>query len=478
MDLTVLNLAVPSLSADLAPSSAQLLWIVDIYGFLVAGSLITMGTLGDRIGRRRSLLIGAAAFGVASMLAAFSRSSEMLVAARAMLGLAGATLAPSTLSLIRNMFLDSEQRSVAIGVWISSYSAGGAIGPLIGGVLLEQFWWGSVFLIGVPVMVLLLLVGPILLPEFRDSHAGRLDVTSAALSMACLLPVVYGLKQMAQEGPGWAPTLPVLAGVGAGVLFVRRQRRLSDPLIDLALFRSARFSVSLASYTLATFVTFGVFLFIAQYLQLVLGLSPLRAGLWTAPFAGGFIVGSTVTPTIARRLRPGVVLAAGLAASTIGFGLLTQVDRGSGLALLVSGFVLFCFALAPVFTLATDLIVATAPPERAGAAAAISETGSELGGALGIAILGRIGAALYRARMAAAVPTGLPPEASEAARSTIGDAVAMAGQFPTQQGLILLDTARDAFTFTLQISAAISAVLCDGHGHLRGGPAARRTDGF
>jgi MFS transporter, DHA2 family, multidrug resistance protein len=459
MDLTVLNLAVPSLSADLAPSSVQLLWIVDIYGFLVAGSLITMGTLGDRIGRRRLLLIGAAAFGIASVLAAFSRSAAMLITTRAILGLAGATLAPSTLSLIRNMFLDPRQRTIAIGVWISSYSAGGAIGPLIGGLLLEHFWWGSVFLIAVPVMVLLLVVGPILLPEFRDADAGRLDVISAALSMASLLPVVYGLKQLAQAGPGWVPAATILAGIGVGGLFVRRQQQLADPLLDLGLFRSSSFSVSLASYTVASFVTFGVFLFIAQYLQLVLGLSPLRAGLWTAPFAGAFIVGSMITPAIARRIRSGFVLAAGLALSTVGFGLLTQVDRTSGLTLLVIGFVLFCLALAPVFTLATDLIVAGAPPERAGAAAAISETGSELGGALGIAILGSIGAAVYRAEMADTVPAAVPSETLEAVRATLGGAVAAAGQLPTELGLALLDAAREAFTSSLQMSAGISAVL-------------------
>src|SRR5687768_13525191 len=200
MDLTVLNLAVPKLSADLKPSSTQLLWIIDIYGFLVAGSLITMGTLGDRIGRRRLLMIGAVAFGVASVLAAFSRSAEMLIATRAVLGLAGATLAPSTLSLIRNMFLDADQRRVAIGVWITSYSVGAAIGPLVGGVLLEHFRWGSVFLIGVPVMVLLLVIGPSLLPEYRDPNAGRLDLLSAAMSLAAVLLVIYGLKKTAEDG--------------------------------------------------------------------------------------------------------------------------------------------------------------------------------------------------------------------------------------------------------------------------------------
>src|SRR5438128_7651919 len=222
MDLTVLNLAVPKLSAALKPSSAQLLWIVDIYGFLIAGSLITMGTLGDRIGRRRLLLIGAAAFGVASVIAAFSTTAEMLIATRALLGVAGATLAPSTLSLIRNMFLDPQQRTVAIGVWITSYSVGGAIGPLLGGVMLQHFWWGSVFLLAVPVMVLLLIVGPFLLPEFRGESRRPLDLRSAALSLIAVLSVIYGMKLIAQDGLGWRPALSVLGGGAVAVVFVRR----------------------------------------------------------------------------------------------------------------------------------------------------------------------------------------------------------------------------------------------------------------
>jgi DHA2 family multidrug resistance protein-like MFS transporter len=203
MDLTVLNLAVPHLSKDLRPSSTELLWIVDIYGFMAAGSLVTMGTIGDRIGRRRLLLIGAAAFGATSLLAAWSASAAMLIAARAVLGVAGATVAPSTLSLIRTMFPDERQRTVAISVWITSFSVGGAIGPLLGGVLLEWFWWGSVFLLAVPVMAVLLVLGPLLLPEFRDPQAGRLDLISAALSMAAVLAVIFGLKQLARDGLGW-----------------------------------------------------------------------------------------------------------------------------------------------------------------------------------------------------------------------------------------------------------------------------------
>jgi DHA2 family multidrug resistance protein-like MFS transporter len=462
MDLTVLELAVPKLSADLKPTSSQLLWIMDIYGFLLAGCLITMGTLGDRIGRRRLLLIGAAAFGVASVLAAFSRSAEMLIATRALLGIAGATLAPSTLSLIRNMFLDPDQRTFAIGVWATSFSAGAAIGPLAGGFLLEHFWWGSVFLLAVPVMALLLILGPVLLPEFRDPQAGRLDLTSAALSLVAVLAVIYGLKQVAQDGLGLLPVLSVAAGVAAGAAFARRQRTLADPLIDLALFRAPAFSASLAAFMLSIFVIAGIFLFIAQYLQLVLGLSPLQAGLWTVPSAGGLIAGSMLAPLIVRRVRPAFVMAGGLALSAIGFGMLTQVNAASGLAILVIGSVVFALGVAPVGTLASDIIVGIAPPERAGAASGISETSAELGGALGIAVLGSIGTAVYRSEVAGAVPGDIPPAVAEAARDTLGGAVATAKELPDPLGAELLDTAREAFTQALQLTAITSAAIVVG----------------
>jgi MFS transporter, DHA2 family, multidrug resistance protein len=459
MDLTVLELAVPKLSADLKPTSSQLLWIMDIYGFLLAGFLLTMGTLGDRIGRRRLLLIGATAFGFASVLAALSRSAEMLIATRALLGIAGATLAPSTLSLIRNMFLDPDQRTFAIGVWATSFSAGAAIGPLAGGFLLEHFWWGSVFLLAVPVMALLLMLGPLLLPEFRDPEAGRLDLFSAALSLAAVLAVIYGLKQVAQDGLGWLPVLSVAAGVAAGAAFARRQRTLADPLIDLGLFRAPAFSASLAAFMLSIFVIAGIFLFIAQYLQLVLGLSPLQAGLWTVPSAGGLIAGSMLAPLVVRRVRPAYVMAGGLALSAVGFGMLTQVNTVSGLAVLVVGSVIFSLGVAPVGTLATDIIVGSAPPERAGAASGISETSAELGGALGIAVLGSIGTVVYRSEVAGPVPADVPPDAASAARDTLGGAVAAAEELPDPLGGKLLDAAREAFTQALELSAITSAAI-------------------
>jgi DHA2 family multidrug resistance protein-like MFS transporter len=467
MDLTVLNLAVPRLSQDLRPSSAQLLWIVDIYGFLAAGSLVTMGTLGDRFGRRRLLLTGAAAFGAASVLAAWSTSAAMLIAARALLGVAGATVAPSTLSLIRNMFGDPRQRTVAISVWITSFSVGGAIGPLIGGVLLEWFWWGSVFLLAVPVMALLLVLGPRLLPEFRDPRAGRPDLVSAALSVAAVLAVVYGLKQLTRDGPGWAPAVSVVAGLAAGAVFVRRQRRLADPLLDLRLFRATAFTAALTTNLVSFFAGFGALLFIAQYLQLVLGLSPLAAGLWMLPAAAGTILGSMLTPVLARRIRPAVVMAGGLALAAAGLALFTQLGSASGLGILVTGSVVFSLALAPVDTLATDLAVGAAPPERAGAASALTETAAEFGGALGIAILGVIGTASYRGqltgarlagiRLAGLRPAGVRPGTVAAARETLGGAVAAAGKLSGPSGRMLLEVARQAFVHGLHAAFAVSA---------------------
>jgi len=458
MDLTVLHLAVPKISEDLQPSSAQLLWIIDIYGFMVAGSLITMGTLGDRIGRRRLLMIGAGAFGVASVVAAFSTTPEMLIATRALLGIAGATLAPSTLSLIRNMFLDPHQRQTAIAVWITSFSVGAAIGPLLGGLVLEFFWWGAAFLLAVPVMALLLILGPRLLPEYRDPNPGRLDLVSAAMSLVAVLAMIYGLKQFAQNGLGWAPIASILVGLTIGAAFVARQRRLADPFIDLRLFRAPAFSASLATYGLGVVIVFGGFLFLPQFLQLVIGLTPLEAGLWTLPWALSFVVGSQLTPRLARRIPPASLMAGGMVLAAVGFAVFLTLDEGSRFLPFLVGSVVFSLGLAPVFTLAIDLIVGVAPPERAGAASAIAETAAEFGGALGIAIFGSIGVAIYRNGIAGGIPADVPVAAADIARDTLGGAVQVAAQLPDGLGAPLLEAARDAFIQGIHVSALISVI--------------------
>ncbi|MGH3612068.1 MAG: MFS transporter [Pseudonocardia sp.] len=461
MDLTVLHLAVPAISADLQPSSTQLLWIIDIYGFMVAGALVTMGTLGDRIGRRRLLLIGAAAFGIVSLLAAFSTSAEMLIVSRALLGVAGATIAPSTLSLIFHMFQDPKQRSMAIGIWIGAFSAGSAVGPVLGGLMLEWFWWGSVFLLALPVMAALLVLGPRVLPEYRDPDAGRLDLISVAMSVTALLAVIYGLKQIAQDGLAPVPAAAIVAGLMVGVIWVRRQRRLTDPMIDVGLFRIRAFNAALTVNFVAIFVAIGYFLFIAQYLQLVVGLSPLEAGLWSLPSAVGFILGSQLAPRIVRLISPANLIAGGLAVAAAGLLILTQVGVSDGLAALITASVVISVGLGPVFGLTTELIVGSAPPERAGAASGISETAAELGGALGIAGLGSVGVAIYRDELAG-LPDNVPSEAAATARDTLGGAVGVAEQLPDDVAAAVLDLARGAFVTGLQLTSAIAAVIAAG----------------
>jgi MFS transporter, DHA2 family, multidrug resistance protein len=459
MDLTVLTLAMPAISADLGPSSTEQLWIVDIYGFLVAGFLITMGTLGDRIGRRRLLLIGAGAFGGASVLAAFARSPEMLIASRALLGIAGATLAPSTLSLIRSMFEDAQQRTVAIGIWVTSFSTGAAVGPLVGGVLLERFHWGSVFLLAVPVMVLLLAIGPRLLPEHKDPEPGRLDVASSALALGAVLAVIYGVKAIATDGAGLASLAPIIAGLAVGTVFVDRQRRLDEPMVDLGLFRNRAFSLALGANTLAFAVVFGLSVFVAQYFQLVLGYSPLEAGLWSVPGAAAFVVGSQLTPPLAARVRPPVAMLGGILVAIGGIALLMHAGTADGPGLVVAGVVILSLGLAPLFTLAADLAVGSAPPERAGAASGISETSSELGGALGLALLGTVGAAAYRSNATDAVPADVPTGAAARAGDTLGGAVELAARLPQPLAAEVLEPAREAFTQGLQVAATVSGIL-------------------
>ncbi|TDC75156.1 MFS transporter [Actinomadura sp. 7K507] len=462
LDLSVLYLAIPDLSADLRPSGTQQLWIMDIYGFLIAGFLTTMGTLGDRIGRRRLLMIGAASFALASLLAAYAASPEMLIAARALLGITGATLMPSTLALIRNMFLEPSQRSVAIAIWVTTFSFGVAVGPLVGGVLLASFWWGSVFVLAVPIMVLLLLAAPFTLPEYRDPDPGRMDWRSVALSLAAILPLIYGLKELAGNGLAWTPALLSLAGLVSGVVFVQRQRGLAAPLVDVRLFKDRSFTAALTLLLFGIMAVNGIFFLFPQFLQMVEGLSAMQAGLWIIPLALASLIGSMLAPFAARAVRPAVVIAGGAAVSVLGFLLITQVSATAGIGLLVGAGVIAVFGLSPMGVLATDLVVGSVPPRKAGSAAAMSETSGELGTALGVAVMGTVATAVYRDEMAGALPADVPPSVADAGRDTLSSALAAADQLPPAMADDLIETAQQAFTSGLNVVGALGAVLMTG----------------
>lgn len=460
LDVSVLYLAAPALTADLQPSATQQLWILDIYGFLIAGFLITMGALGDRIGRRRLLLIGAAAFAAASVLAAFAPTAGLLVAARALLGVAGATLMPSTLGLISTMFPDPAQRRFAVAVWMTTFSAGVALGPLIGGIVLETYWWGAVFLLGVPAMLLLLVLGPWLLPEETGTGGGRPDLLSVGLSLAAMLPLVLAVKNLAAHGPDGGVLVAAVVGALAGVLFVRRQRRLADPLLDVTLFTRPAFTAAVSVLLIGLVAVNGLFFLLPQYLQLVAGASALTAGIWMLPLAAVTVVGSLLTPVLTRWLRVSTVVAGAAALAVLGSLLVGLVGAGSGpvaLVALTTGTVL---GLSPIGVLATDLVLGSVPSARAGAAASISETAGELGVALGVAITGSVLTAVYTGRLVP--PAGLSGDAVERAGEGLAGAVAVAGEVPAEVAGPLLASARAAFSAGVGAVGLVGAVLLTG----------------
>ncbi|MFI6990383.1 MFS transporter [Nonomuraea wenchangensis] len=457
MNMSVLYLALPSLSAELEPDGPQLLWITDIYGFMVAGSLVTMGTLGDRLGHRRILLGGAVAFTCASVIAAYAPGAGPLIAARAVQGVAAAALAPASLAMIRALFLDVRQRTLAITIWMMAFMGGGALGPLVGGVLLQYFWWGAVFLLALPAMALLLATGPFLIPESRASASGRLDAVSVVLSLLTPLRIVFGIKDLAVRGFALPSVGVLVGGLMIGAVFVRRQRRLPNPLLDLGLFGIPAFAVSVTGMVLVGIVLFGTSLLTSQYLQLVIGLAPLEAGLWQLPTAVAGTVVALLVSGLTGRIRPAVLMSAGAAFAVIGPILLTQVDTNP--VILVSGSFLLFAGLTPFLALGTNLVVGAAPPERAGAASAISETGAELGGALGIAVLGSIATGVYGSYMIGHALPGVPSQVAEAARETLPAALQAARRLPESLGIPLAQTARDAFAHSLHVHALITIPL-------------------
>jgi len=462
MDVSVLYFAIPYISQDLEPSATQQLWILDMYGFVLAGLLIVMGALGDRIGRRTLVLAGAAVFGAASVAAAYAHSAELLIAVRALLGLGGAALMPSTLALIRNLFHDAKQRAKAVTIWTGVMTTGISLGPVVSGLLLEHFWWGSVFLINLPAMVLLIVLVPFLVPETATSARGRFDLFSAALSLGALLPVIYGIKEWARHGYEPLPALCIVAGLVLGVVFVRRQRRLTHPMIDLGLLGQRAFGGPVLADLLAMFATVGMAVFFTQYLQSVLGQSPLTAALWSLVPAVGVALMAPTAAALAQRTDRAYVMGGGFLVAACGFLWLSQLRTDSPLWFVLVGAAAYAGGLVAAMTLANELALGAAPPERAGSAAAVLSSGQELGGALGMAILGSIGAAVYSRDMADALPAGLPD--ADAVRETLGGAAAVAADLPAATADAVLSAARDAFTHGLGIAAIGAAVVMAGAG--------------
>lgn len=452
VDATVLGLATPYISEDLKPTGTQLLWIGDVYSFVIAGLLVSMGSLGDRIGRKRILLVGATAFGAMSVLNAYATTPELMIVARALLGVAGATLMPATLALIRNLFHDPRERSLAVGIWGATASAGTAVGPIVGGFLLEHFWWGSVFLINLPVMAVLVLVGIKLLPESRNPRPGPWDMTSVVLSLVGMIGVVYAVKEAATHGVTWETLTAGLLGAGALYGFVRRQLTLPAPLLDMRLFRNRGFSGAVLADLLTILGLSGLVFFLSQYLQLVQGRGPFEAGLAELPAAVGAVAAGLVAGSVARRFSVRSVVSVGLAAVGLALASLTVIDQSTGYPLLGTALLFVGIGAGFSFTVTADVILGSVPKEQAGSASAVSETAYELGAALGIAVLGSIVTGVYRDFRG---PVDTPPEAHE----SLGGAVEVAAGLPAQTSEALLDAARTSFVDGLALAAGVGAVV-------------------
>ncbi|HEY9440390.1 MAG TPA: MFS transporter [Streptomyces sp.] len=461
LDATVLHVAVPAVTEDLRPSAVGLLWIVDAYPLVCASLLILFGTLGDRVGRRRVLLFGYALFGVASALAAMAESPGVLIAARALLGVGGAMIMPATLSILRQVFPDRRERAMAIGIWTAVAAVGAAVGPVIGGFLVEHYWWGSVFLVNVPLMAMILPLGRWLLPESRGSDDGPWDVLGALMAAAGVLGVVLGVKHMGGgHGVLEITTLgPLVAGATLVVLFVRRQRRRTQPLVDIAMFSRPAFSTAVGCIVLAMLALVGLELIAVQYLQLVLDLSPLETGLRLLPLTfAAMAAGATGSYTL-RRIGPRRMVGLGFVLTALSVLLLTQMGQYDRPALLTSAFVLLGFGLQSTLFGAYESMLSEAPAERAGGAAAIGETSYQLGAGMGIALLGSVMNAAYAPGFAGLPDKGVPASAGAAASHSLGEAYQVAGQLGGPMGSLLRITARHAFVNGLHITLLVSAGL-------------------
>lgn len=459
LDATVLHVAVPAVTEDLRPGAIELLWIVDVYPLVCASLLILFGTLGDRVGRRRILLLGYALFGVASALAAAASSAEVLILARALLGVGGAMIMPATLSILRQVFPDRRERALAIGVWSAVAAVGAAVGPLLGGFLLEHFWWGSVFLVNIPLMLVSLPVGRLLLPESKGERNGPWDVTGALTAAAGLFGLVFGVKRLGGGEPVASPytLVPLLVGLLLLVWFVRRQRRRPYPLVDLRMFARPAFSTAVGCIVLAMLALVGLELIAAQYLQLVLGLSPLQTGLRLLPLTVAAMAAGLAGARMLRRFGPRRMVCFGFCLTAVAVLTLTAMGGHDNTGLLLSGFVLLGFGLETTLFGAYESMLSEAPARQAGGAAAIGETSYQLGAGIGIALLGSVMNAAYAPGLTS-VP-GVPAPASAAAGHSLGEAYEVAGRLGGPAGAALRRAAEDSFVHGLHVTLLVSAGL-------------------
>lgn len=468
IDMTVLNFALPAISRDLDPSGTQLLWIVDIYAFAIATLLITMGTLGDRIGRRKLLMWGIGGFGAASLLAAYSVSPLMLIIARALQGVAGATLMPSTLSLIKAMFPDKNELPRAIAVWISCYSLGAIIGPVLGGWLLEHFHWGSVFIINVPVAVAVIAGGLLVLPESKSSSPGKFDVAGAVLSMAALFGVVGALKAATAGLAWWIPALLATAAILAAGALVSHLNNSPHPLVDVRLLRDRAYAMAVVINAMSSFLLVGAMFYLTQYLQVVLGISPVHAGLLLMPGMVASMAATMITGEMVGKFsaRPLLLIAIALA----GAGLAMHVVEASGIWPAVSSgtgaqvwfgasFILLGVGAGMIDPVTNTIILGSAPPEQSGAASALSETGYELGGAFGAAILGAVLVGTY-SRELSAVDLPLDPSQSTELSDNVNSAHVLAESLPDDLAAAVIDVADKAFTSGMGWASAVAVGCC------------------
>ncbi|MFF7300947.1 MFS transporter [Streptomyces sp. NPDC008265] len=459
LDATILHVAVPSVTEDLRPGPMELLWVVDAYPLVCASLLILFGTLGDRVGRRRILLLGYGLFGVASAIAAFADNAQVLIAARALLGIGGAMIMPATLSILRQVFPDRRERALAIGIWTAVAAIGAASGPVLGGFLIEHFWWGSVFLINIPLMALILPLGRWLLPESRGSADGPWDVLGALMAAAGVLGAVLGIKRLGAERHllDAEALVPLLTGALLLVLFVRRQKRREHPLIDMRMFSRAAFSTSVACIVLAMLALVGLELIAVQYLQLVLHLSPLETGLRLLPLTfAAMAAGATGSYTLAR-VGPRTMVSLGFVLTGFAVLLLTLMGQQDRPVLLTVGFVLLGFGLQTTLFAAYESMLSEAPAETAGGAASIGETSYQLGAGIGIALLGSVMNAAYRPGLAS-VP-GVSAADSAGAANSLGEAYQIAAALGGPAGASLHAAARHAFVHGLHVTLLVSAGL-------------------